>query len=518
MLSIGKLTPARAGYYVDQLPAGGDEYYVRSEHSSAVWMGSACDRLGLDGPVTPEGFRQLLDGLDPRSGGPLGLPRTTDRRVAGFDLCFSAPKSVSVAWALAPPELSEVIAAAHDRAVAAAVETLEREVIRARRGAGGHRLETTGGVAAAAFAHRTSRAGDPQVHTHVVVANLTPDAAGRWTSIYGTPVYRWAKTLGYVYQAELRAGLSRATGMSWGPVRNGTAEIAGIPEPLRLEFSTRRAQIEAALAATGATTAAAAQTATLATRPAKADLGDLASLRAGWADRARSHGCAPDVVADLTGPGCPPTVDLDAVARAGRADRRQLHLRPAPGHPGPRRGGPARRHRRPADRRRRPADGLRPGRHRRRHRPRPGPLQHRRPSRPRTAHRRAQPGDRHPRTRPAPRDRVRPRSRLRRPAHPQRRAAGHGHRRHHRRHHRHGRRRPGRHRQDLRPRRRPRRLAVRRPARHRRRPGRPSRGRAPGRLRHPLHHPRPAPRRPRPARAAAGAWPRAALSSSTRPA
>lgn len=335
MLSIGKLTPARAGYYVDQLPAGGDEYYLRSEHSSAQWVGSACARLGLVEAVTPDAFRSLLDGLDPRGGQPLGLPQTTDRRVAGFDLCFSAPKSVSVAWALAPPELAEVIAAAHDRAVRAAVETLEREVIRARRGAGGCRLERTGGVAAAAFDHRTSRAGDPQVHTHVVIANATPDAAGRWTAIYGTPVYRWAKTLGYVYQAELRAGLTRDAGFGWTPVHNGTAEIDGVPEGLRREFSTRRAQIEAALADAGGTSAAAAQAATLATRKAKADLGDLDALRAGWHQRAQALGIDPDLVTSLTGPDRLAFVDFDVAipellgpggltANSSTFDRRQV--------------------------------------------------------------------------------------------------------------------------------------------------------------------------------------------------
>lgn len=91
-------------------------------------LGSAAGRLGLAGRVEPEPFRRLLDAADPHTGDPLGVPRTTDRRLAGFDLCFSAPKSVSVAWALSPPEVTDAIAAAHDRAVAQAVDVFETEV------------------------------------------------------------------------------------------------------------------------------------------------------------------------------------------------------------------------------------------------------------------------------------------------------------------------------------------------------------------------------------------------------
>lgn len=312
MLSIGKLTPGRADYYVEQLPAGRDEYYLAGEQDGAArWLGSAAGRLGLDGEVTADAFRALLDGRHPISGEPLGLPRTTARRVAGFDLCFSAPKSVSVLWALGGPELAPAVASAHDRAVAAAVEALEAEAVRARRGAGGARLEETGGVAAAGFAHRSSRAGDPQIHTHLVVANLTPDHDGRWTSLYGARVYRWAKTLGYLYQAELRANLTRELGVTWAPVRNGLADIAGIPQEVCQAFSTRRAQIQNAMAEVGATSATAAQTATLATRPAKATVADLAALRHEWARRASELGIAPDSVPDLLGRFRTPGLDLD---------------------------------------------------------------------------------------------------------------------------------------------------------------------------------------------------------------
>lgn len=166
-------------------------------------------------------------------------------------------------------------------------------------------------MAAAGFAHRSSRAGDPQMHTHVVVANLTPDYEGRWTSLYGARIYRWAKTLGYLYQAELRANLTRELDLTWTPVRNGLADIDGIPEHVRDGFSTRRTQIEQAMADYGSTSAAAAQTATLTTRPAKDSVADLAILRQQWKQKAAELGLAPDFVSGLLGRFRTPRLDLD---------------------------------------------------------------------------------------------------------------------------------------------------------------------------------------------------------------
>lgn len=313
MLSIGKLTPGRANYYVDQLPSGRDEYYLKGEQDGqARWLGAAAEPLGLHGDVTPEAFRLMLGACHPLTGEPLGVPRTTARRVAGFDLCFSAPKSVSVLWALGGPEIASAAASGHDRAVAAAIEALEAEAVRARRGAGGAHLEETGGVAAAAFDHRSSRAGDPQIHTHVVVANLTPDLDGRWTSLYGARVYRWAKTIGFIYQAELRANLTRDLGVTWTPIRNGLADIDGIPDEVCKAFSARRAQIEQAMADLGASSATAAQTATLATRPAKSTVADLATLREEWLIKAAELGLAHDFTVGLLGRSRTPNFDLAA--------------------------------------------------------------------------------------------------------------------------------------------------------------------------------------------------------------
>ncbi len=116
-----------------------------------------------------------------------------------------------------------------------------------------------------------SRALDPQLHTHVVAANLTLGADGRYTALHGTPLYRSAKTAGYLYQAHLRVRVSEQLGLEWVPVRNGAAELRAVPAVVLRGFSRRRHEMErAALAGgIGLGTKAAAQAAALATRQRK---------------------------------------------------------------------------------------------------------------------------------------------------------------------------------------------------------------------------------------------------------
>ena len=114
------------------------------------------------------------------------------------------------------------------QAVADALGYMERAAAVTRRGPGGVHAIAGNGFVAAAFRHRTSRAGDPQLHTHVLVANLTLGADGRWSTLDGRRIYAHAKTAGYLYEARLRALLTRELGVEWGPVRNGIADIDGV--------------------------------------------------------------------------------------------------------------------------------------------------------------------------------------------------------------------------------------------------------------------------------------------------
>jgi conjugative relaxase-like TrwC/TraI family protein len=222
-----------------------------------------------------------------------------DARRSGLDIVVSAPKSVSVLYGLSDTATATVVAAAHERAVAQALEYLQRHTSHGIRGhhGGGQSAQriATHGFVAAAFTHRASRADDPQLHTHLVVANLLQGVDGKWSAVDSRAVHRHARTAGCIYQAVLRGELTRTLGVGWGPIRKGVAEITGIPAGLRRAFSTRRADIETELDRTGGTGRRAAQRAAYRTRPAKMHLGER-PLRERWADRARALGHDPQLI------------------------------------------------------------------------------------------------------------------------------------------------------------------------------------------------------------------------------
>ncbi len=145
-----------------------------------------------------------------------------------------------------------------------------------------------GGLVGAAFRHRSSRAGDPQLHTHVVVANAAQDPDGRWSALDGRHLYAQARTAGFLYQAELRAGLTERLGVEWGPVVKGNADLVGIPADVYAEFSKRRARIVAAAGPDA--TADENRTAALRTREAKQSEPEPGALFAEWAARAAALG------------------------------------------------------------------------------------------------------------------------------------------------------------------------------------------------------------------------------------
>lgn len=243
VLSIGKLTAAQTGYYERQVAQGLDDYYSGRGEAAGEWMGAGAALLGLAGEVGEEGFAALMDGLDPGTGEPLGRSRGRST-VAAFDLTFSAPKSVSVLFAVADQPTAAAMVEAHHEAVAAALEYLEAEACRVRRGHGGVERQRGAGFVAAAYRHRMSRSEDPQLHTHVVAANLARGEDGRWSALDGRALYAHAKAAGFLYQAHLRSAVrERLAWAEWGPVRNGMAELLGVPEGVLHEFSTRRRQI-----------------------------------------------------------------------------------------------------------------------------------------------------------------------------------------------------------------------------------------------------------------------------------
>ena len=291
MLNVGKIAaaPTAGLYYAEQVAGSAEDYYASEGERPGRWMGGGGQLLGLVGEVDEDGILRLLDARDPRSNELLRRPLASGA-VAGFDLTFRAPKSVSLLFGIAGPEFASEIRAAHDVAVAEALGYMEREACRARRGRGGRTVVPGRGFVAAGFEHRASRAGDPLLHTHVVVANETQGPDGRWTALDGRLLYQHAKTCGFLYQAVLRAELTERLQVRWHPAENGTADIVGVPRQVIDHFSQRRAEVLELMAERGERSARAAQIATLDTRRRKRYDVPIERLREDWRARAAEHG------------------------------------------------------------------------------------------------------------------------------------------------------------------------------------------------------------------------------------
>ena len=244
-------------------------------------------------------MRALIDGHHPVSGEDL-LVGLRARRVRAFDLTFSAPKSVSLLWALGSEPVAGVVAAAHREAVETAMGFLEDRAAVARVQSGGvRRRVATGGWVVAGFVHRTSREGDPQLHSHCLVPNLAQRVGdGRVVALDGGPLFEWGRAAGSIYQNELQRLLSLRLGVVWGPDRHNTREMVGVTAAQLRVFSKRSAQIEAELEQRGAVyespalRMAADDEASLATRGAKDHSLTPRRLVGRWAREAAEAGLA----------------------------------------------------------------------------------------------------------------------------------------------------------------------------------------------------------------------------------
>lgn len=230
----------------------------------------------------------------------LAADRRPPSAQAGWDVVFRPPKSYSILWAVGGADLGNAIKAIHHESVDEAVSYLEDAAATARTTTtvGGKRrrvrVETTGFVAAA-FDHRDSRAGDPLLHTHVVVANATRRSDGTWAALEPRGLYRQALAADGVYQATFRHLAEHRLGIASEPVVNGWADARGVPRHVVEHFSKRSSAIEAELARIGSNSASARQAAALATRDHKRHDHDV-DLHERWRDEARSIGFDDDAV------------------------------------------------------------------------------------------------------------------------------------------------------------------------------------------------------------------------------
>jgi len=290
---------------IAKLGPGGESYYLQSVgiEPAGHWLGEGPKGAGLTGEVGPEQLSHLLAGRDPNSGEVLGSSRS-QVRVTGFDLTFAAPKSVSILHGLSDQPVSDAVADGHRAAVTAAIDYVEERALGVRRHGGTERwVETVEGAYGAAFLHRTSRALDPHLHSHVVVANLGQGPDGRFSALDGRGIYAHLGAAGALYHAQLRYELSERLGVDWGPLVRGRADIAGITPEARRGFSVRSAEIAADLAASGLGGRRASDVAAAKTRQPK-DLSMSADdLRPRWRQKAVELGLGPSRLEAVLGRG-----------------------------------------------------------------------------------------------------------------------------------------------------------------------------------------------------------------------
>jgi conjugative relaxase-like TrwC/TraI family protein len=303
MISIGKLTSVeQAVRYLREAVAQQQlEYYTARGELPGRWTGPGAELLGLRGEVTDTDFAAVLAGTHPRTGEDLGK-QWRRQTVVAFDVTVSAPKDVSILYALGDERTRSTILRIHGEGVRAAAEYLQANAGWARQY--NPDTKTTEAVRAKLlmpeFVHRTARpvtdpaAGsvtvDPQLHTHITVPTWVQRPNGSWSQLHSEPLYQHAAAAGAIAQAEWRDRLVRELGISTVVDGKGCFSIVGITDTQRREFSRRSLQIDAAAAAYDVTTRSGREVATLDTREGKHEVAATEDLFARWHERAASVG------------------------------------------------------------------------------------------------------------------------------------------------------------------------------------------------------------------------------------
>ena len=240
---IAKLSLGRETYYTRELATDHEAYLSGHGESPGRWYGAGSTTLCLQGEASVAEFQAMFEGCHPTTGELLGRPHGRNA-VPGFDLVLRPTKSVSILYGLGDPATGRAVLEAHHAGLAEAVTYLD-EHLGVRRGHGGVQHVSGQGLLAVGFDHRTSREGDPLLHTHLVIANRVQGPDGRWTALDGRDLYRHRLAADAIYRATYQRELSTILGVEWTPAdTHGNRELAGMPNELVRSFSKRTDQID----------------------------------------------------------------------------------------------------------------------------------------------------------------------------------------------------------------------------------------------------------------------------------
>lgn len=274
------------------------EGYYQKIDAPGSWQGNPkmLETLGLKSgeKITDTQFSALTRGIHPETG-ELLVQGAGDQHRAGWDLTFSAPKSISSLWAVAGEADRAVIQQAHDRAVQAAMRHIEEKAAFARRGKAGAEQEHLSGLITAQYLHTTTRELDPDLHTHSLVLNLAQRSDGTWGGIESKNLYDWKMAAGAIYRAELSKQIKELCFEI--KADRDYFKVVGVPDELCNEWSKRREQIEDALAKSGASGAKASEIAALGSRKTKEKDQDQNILRVRWQGEAAAFGLTAEKIA-----------------------------------------------------------------------------------------------------------------------------------------------------------------------------------------------------------------------------
>lgn len=283
MLSVAAIgsSGAASSYYTK------DNYYTAdAAQETSLWAGDGAEKAGLTGEVGIEEFKAILDGKMP-DGTELGAGNGKHR--AGFDLTFSAPKTLSM---LAYIGGDERLLEANMKATKATIAWVEKNLAETRMKGADGKIESvkTGNLVVALFQHDTNRNQDPQAHIHAVIANATQGPDGKWRALWNGKIWQAYSTIASVYNAQLRTEVEKL-GYKIEPTgKHGQFEISGISRDAVMAFSTRRAEVLEAFSQLTHQNDQTRDAVTIKTRARKPEVENRAELRAEWEARALALG------------------------------------------------------------------------------------------------------------------------------------------------------------------------------------------------------------------------------------
>ncbi len=269
MLSIS-LPFKGLGHSAYYLELAKEDYYLNGKSSKGKWHGKGAFSLGLKGTVKSKHFVYSMMGYSKNGKNKLTQNSGRRERISGWDLTFSVPKSVSVFWSQAHPNVRKVLEKCHEKAVMEALNYVEREAGISRRGKAGIIFEQVG-LAFALFQHGTSREGDPNLHTHCVLMNICKRNDHTTGSLYSKFLYTHKMSTGALYRIELGKQLTKKLGLKLTKNKSWF-EIDGVSQGLIDHFSKRSKQIKTEIEKKGQLSAKAKNVATLKTRRKKENI------------------------------------------------------------------------------------------------------------------------------------------------------------------------------------------------------------------------------------------------------